>query len=290
MRLQFWRDALTAAASASASASGPPPPREPIALLLASALDSLRARTGRANPVSKGWLLRLVAAREQSLRNPAFTSLDALEHYAEHTYSTLLYLTLSALPLASVTADHLASHVGKAAGIAAVLRGVPLNAFPPGASAGQSSGGSGRASVTLPLDVLAQAGVREEDVFRYGADAPGLRDAVFAVATRASDHLLTARQMLRNLQAGRDVGHAFEHEGEEGHDHAAAGRPAGSSAGSGALQEVNRGFGVLMPAVPTAMWLDELQRQDFDVFSPRLRTTSWTLPWRAFRAYQTRRL
>lgn len=87
----------------------------------------------------------------------------------------------------SVALDHVASHIGKAVGIAAILRGMPLLAFPAGASAG---------AVVFPLDVCAQHGLRQEQVLRKGGGAEGLRDAVFAVATRANDHLITARKML----------------------------------------------------------------------------------------------
>lgn len=132
----------------------------------------------------------------------------------------------------------------------------------------------------LPLDIMAQAGVKEEEVLRQGAEAPGLRDAVFAVATRASDHLITVQQMLANLRAGQDVGHQFEHEGEEGHEYAPAQR------GEAPLDEVNRAFGVFMPAVGTRLWLDRLQAVDFDIFRPELLRSDWKLPWRAYWAFR----
>lgn len=287
LRLQFWRDAVAKVLAGT-------PPKEPVALLLASAISDLDARTqGRAH-ISKSWLTRMVTAREQTLTNDPYPNIAALESYAENTYSTLMYLTLSALPMASVTADHVASHIGKAAGIAAVLRGLPLVAFPPppsiapsGAAAniGQGTGaGAKQGAVMLPLDVMAQAGVKEEEVLRRGAEAEGLRDAVFTVATRASDHLITVEQMLSNLRAGRDVGHDFEHEGEEGHEYAAA-EPAGTTR-EAPLDEINRAFGVFMPAVSTRLWLDQLQKYDFDVFRPELLRSDWKLPWKAYWAFQ----
>ncbi|EER38836.1 GTP binding protein [Histoplasma capsulatum H143] len=191
MRLQFWRDTITRTLAGQ-------PPKEPIAILLASALSELETRTGGQARISKGWFLRMINSREQYLTNTPYTSISALESYAENTYSTLLYLTLSALPLTSVTADHLASHIGKAAGISTVLRGIPLIAFPappshhsnqPGGLGGGAGGGSGArvGTITLPLDVMAETGLKEEDIFRHGAEAPGLRDAVFTVATPPSD-------------------------------------------------------------------------------------------------------
>ncbi|CAK40184.1 uncharacterized protein An09g02470 [Aspergillus niger] len=261
MRLQFWRDAVAKTLSGS-------PPKEPIAILLASAISDLAERTqGRAR-ISKGWLNRMINAREQTLTNDPYPDIAALESYAESTYSTLLYLTLSALPMTSVTADHVASHIGKAAGITAVLRGLPLVAFP-----------AKQGAVMLPLDVMAQAGVKEEEVFRLGSEAPGLRDAVFAVATRASDHLITVQQMLSNIRAGQDAGHDFEHGHEEDHQYDLG------SQNETPLQEVNRAFGVFMPAVGTRLWLDRLESHDFDIFQPELLRSDWKLPWKAYMAF-----
>lgn len=287
MRLQFWRDAVTKILAGT-------PPKEPVALLLSSAISEIHERTeGRAR-ISKSWLMRLISSREQTLTNDPYPNIAALESYAENTYSTLMYLTLAALPMTSVTADHIASHIGKAVGIAAVLRGLPLVAFPAaapqaphggGAASLGLSGGTRPGAVMLPLDIMAQAGVKEEEVFRHGADAEGLRDAVFTVATRASDHLITVDQMLSNLRAGKDVGHEFEHEGEEGHEYSS---PA--HAHESPLDEVNRAFGVFMPAIGTRLWLDRLQQHDFDVFRPELLRSDWKLPWKSYLAFQRKSL
>ncbi|RAQ43593.1 hypothetical protein AFGD_005096 [Aspergillus flavus] len=284
MRLQFWRESIAKILAGT-------PPKEPIAILLSSAIADLHERTNGRARISKGWLTRLISARERGLTNDPYPDIAALESYAENTYSTLMYLTLSALPMASVTADHVASHVGKAAGIVAVLRGLPLVAFPAaraaGQQGGQQAGGAARqGAVMLPLDVMAQAGVKEEEVFRLGAEAPGLRDAVFTVATRASDHLITVQQMLSNLRAGQDVGHDFEHEGEEGHEYEVLGEQRQESQ----LDEVNRAFGVFMPAVGTRLWLDRLQSVDFDIFRPELLRSDWKLPWKAYMAYKRKSL
>ena len=137
--------------------------------------------------------------------------------------------------------------------------------------------------MTLPLDIMAESGVREEDVIRLGADAPGLKDAVFAVATRASDHLITARAMLQNLSKGDGVGHAFEHKEEEEHQY---GHFEGARTTAQQWEEVERGFGLLMPAVSTGLWLERLQKVDFDIFREELRRREWRLPWKAFWAYR----
>jgi NADH dehydrogenase [ubiquinone] 1 alpha subcomplex assembly factor 6 len=99
-------------------------------------------------------------------------------------------LALESVHAQSAALDHVGSHIGKAAGIAAVLRGIPHVAM------------EGDGGVVLPLDVCAEFGLRQEDVIRQGGDAPGLRDAVFKVATLANDHLITARKMLKD--AGKE--------------------------------------------------------------------------------------
>ena len=146
---------------------------------------------------------------------------------------------------------------------------------------------------------MAQAGVREEDVLRLGSEAPGLQDAVFAVATRASDHLITARQMLRNLRSGENAGHAYEHEGEDGHNYSPSPSSPGTEAADGGgggqppvaqreIAELETAFGALMPSIATGLWLERLEKVDFDVFRPELRAREWRLPWRAYLAWRRR--
>lgn len=285
MRMQFWRDAVTKSLAGS-------PPKEPVAILLAHAAEALHNRTQGRSRLSKNWFHRIINTREQHLGNPPYPTLQALESYAENTYSTLLYLTLSALPQASITTDHIASHIGKATGIAAVLRGVPLIAFPqpqPAGTSGHITGQSGPAqgAVLLPLDVMAEAGVREEDVFRQGGAAPGLKDAVFTVATRANDHLITAREMLAKLRAEGTLGHDFEHQNDGEHEYGAEQLGAGKEQ---QLGEVEQAFGVFMGSVSTQAWLDRLQKADFDLFDQKLRGHDWMLPARAYWAYTRRKL
>lgn len=283
MRMQFWRDNLTRTFANT-------PPREPVAILLYYALASLQSQhPGISTSVMKGWFMKVINTREQYMDNRPYTGMDALEIYAENTYSTLMYLTLATLPLNSMTADHVASHIGKATGIAAVLRGLPLIAFPPppnhhsnNAAFVGSLGGSGRhGAVILPLDVMAESGVKEEEVLRHGAEAPGLKDAVFKVATRANDHLITAREMLKNLQQGKEAGHEFEHAGEAGHEYL-------ESKGDSSQADLEKAFGVLMPAVATRLWLEKLEKYDFDIFRTELLVRDWKLPWKAYWGYSRR--
>ncbi|KXL46926.1 hypothetical protein M433DRAFT_64941 [Acidomyces richmondensis BFW] len=287
MRLQFQRDAVSKALAGQ-------PPKQPIAILLAKGAYDIVEKTGTKAKWSRSWFMRIIDTREKYLSNPPYPSISALENYAEHTYSTLLYLTLQALPMTSLTADHIASHIGKAVGISAVLRGIPLIAFPgpPNAHSNQSQfagdvGATRHGAVTLPLDVMAETGVQEEDVLRNGSRARGLRDAVFSVATRANDHLITARQMLQHVRAGESEGHDFEYRDEEEHIYPPK---KGGGQHESRTHEVEQAFGVFMPAVAAQLWLDQLERLDFDIFDPKLRVTDWKLPWKAFWAWKRRRI
>lgn len=287
MRMQFWRDTV------SASLAGTPR-KEPASILLAHATQLLHDQSNGKAKFSKNWLYRIINTREQHLGNPPFPTLASLEGYAENTYSTLLYLTLQALPMNSLTADHLASHIGKATGIATILRGLPLIAFPPPPPTHHTSNAKGgpltagpNGAVLLPLDIMAQSDLQEERVLREGASAPGLRDAVFTVATRANDHLITAREMLKNLRGGEDVGHEFEHLGDEEFSYSAANLASGNDK---QLQDVEKAFGVLMgPAVATSLWLERLEKCDFDVFDASLRRREWRLPWKGYWAFSRRK-
>lgn len=139
----------------------------------------------------------------------------------------------------------------------------------------------------LPLDVMAETNLKEEDVFRSGSSAPGLRDAVFTVATRANDHLITAREMLAKLRSEGSVGHDFEHQNDEEHRYSAQQLSNGPEA---QLAEAERAFGVFMPSVATQSWLDRLEKADFDIFDPALRKADWKLPWKAYWAFTRRRI
>ena len=294
MRMQFWREAINSTLSAA------PRRGQPVTILLASALETLSARTGNPTPpaIMKSWFNRLIISRENRLTNPPFATLESLETYSESTYSTLLYLTLSALPLQSVTLDHLASHIGKAAGITAILRGFPLIAFPPKPQShhnnpsnsplitGSGAFTSRQGAITLPLDLLSRHSIRDQDVFSHGPAAAGLRDAIFDTAVRASDHLITARTMLSNIRAGRDAGHEYEHQHEEGHDHS----PSPTSNQSRTPPKNNEvdstpgAVGILISgAIPTQLWLERLEKSDFDIFNGKaLRGGDWRIPIRTW--------
>ncbi|KAI0969358.1 Squalene/phytoene synthase [Xylaria arbuscula] len=276
LRIQFWRDAVNNTFAGR-------PPKEPIMILLHQVLLRLAETSPKSNTGSiRFWLLRMINTREKHMDNRPFPSLAALEDYAENTYSTLMYSTLAALSVQSMHVDHLASHIGKACGIAAVCRGIPVLASPTPAVKspdGANVAASRNPVLLLPLDVMTETGLKEEDVYRHGPEAEGFQDAVFQVATRANDHLITAREMLKNIRAGEHPGHDYEHQGEEQHDH-----PDADSGAEGIDPLLRRGFGVLLEGVPANDYLARLEAENFNPFTVK---SSWKLPWRLWRAQKT---
>ncbi|KAI5867930.1 Squalene/phytoene synthase [Durotheca rogersii] len=277
VRMQFWRDAVKNTFAGR-------PPKEPIMILLHKVVSELSETDGVPSSI-KFWLLRLINTREKYMDNRPFATLASLEEYAENTYSTLMYSNLAALPIHSMHVDHLASHIGKTCGIVATLRGIPILAAPspPVRSPDGARVGSGRNPVLLlPLDVMAETGLKEEHVYRYGPSADGFQDAVFKVATRAHDHLITAREMFKTMQAGQNPDHEYEHRGEEQHEYLLA-----TPEEDDARRDLRRGFSVLLEAVPAGDYLARLEARNFNPFAV---TSSWKLPWRLWRAISNQQI
>jgi NADH dehydrogenase [ubiquinone] 1 alpha subcomplex assembly factor 6 len=223
MRIQHWRTTLGSLYTAQ------PALNDPISLLLHHHLQ-----TGPS--LSKSFLLRLLSAREQYLGGVPFDTLDALESYAENTYGSLQYLALESVGVARGELDHIGSHVGKMVGIVTILRGVPYVAD--------------KGVVTLPTRILADHGVRGEDVIRERGSAKGLKDAVFEVATRANDHLITARKMVEETPSCKGLPWA-----------------------------------TFLTAVPARDYLEKLEKKDFDPFEKSLGKKGWLMPWMLYKAY-----
>lgn len=65
---------------------------------------------------------RLITSRQSLIRTKYFKSIEDIEKYAEDSVSAIYYSILSVAGVANVHADHAASHLGKAQGIANILR------------------------------------------------------------------------------------------------------------------------------------------------------------------------
>ncbi|KAG6052593.1 hypothetical protein E4U17_005632 [Claviceps sp. LM77 group G4] len=273
MRLEFWQQSINATFAGR-------PPQQPICILLDDVVKGLQSRAGSSTKKSfKFWISRFVRTKGQYMDGRPFPTVSALEDYAENTNSTLMYATLASIPLQSIHVDHLASHIGKACGIVSVLRGIPVLTMPYRNVRKQRHylvQASRERRLLLPLDIMAEEGVVEEEVFDLGPQAHGLTHAVFKLATRAHDHIHTARQMMDRLLAGEAPGHAFEHGGEAEHRH---------SEDNDTAEEIRKGYKILLEAVPAMSYLEHLQKADFNPFDVRL--GGWKLPLKMWRALST---
>ncbi|KAF8421097.1 Squalene/phytoene synthase-domain-containing protein [Tirmania nivea] len=257
LRMKFWRDAIEAVFKGDGRDAVRY--KEPTIVLLANVLVGGSAG-GQVPRLNKGWFLRNIAARESLLTLSPFPSLAALETYSENTYSSLYYLLLESLHIHSTTLDHIAGHLGKATGITAILRGVPLTAFPPPppiSPAPSPFTQPNQGAVLLPLDILSSHSLSQESLLRLGPTAPNLKDVIFEIATRANDHLLTARRMIKDAQE------------------------------KGELSKGGKGdWGLFLGALPTRNFLGRLEEADFDVFDARLARRDWRLVFQAYWAYR----
>ena len=122
LRFGFWR-ALVGDAFAAGAGGG--------AALLRSSDHPLFAPLAASvarHRHTRRWLERLIDAREADAEGRPPSTVADLEAYAEATYGSLLYLSLEAVGVRDVHADHAASHIGKALGLAMALRALPVHA------------------------------------------------------------------------------------------------------------------------------------------------------------------
>eukprot|EP00249_Psilotum_nudum_P006967 c20203_g1_i1 orf=121-1011(+) len=167
MRLTWWREAVNGIYNKSKAVE------HPVVLALNEVVHKHR--------LSKHWFLRLVDARLSDLEAVGGPkTLGDVEKYAENTSSALLYLTLEAAGVRTTAADHAAAHVGKAEGIAILLRATPHH--------------SQRRHTYIPIELTAKCGVSQEEIYR-GMHCEGLADAVLEMASAARAHLEKARSL-----------------------------------------------------------------------------------------------
>ncbi|XP_034102603.1 NADH dehydrogenase (ubiquinone) complex I, assembly factor 6 homolog [Drosophila albomicans] len=171
MRLKFWYDSIDKCFEPEASKSYVKD--QPV-------LRELR-RTVGARKLNKIYLRRLVTARERPA-NQAFETLRELEDYADQTCASMLHLLVELSGIKDLQVDHAASHLGKAQGIAILLRAIP--------HAGRQQ------AVCVPLEVLVKHGVSQERILRSDRNDKGVEECIFEVASLANTHLKLTRQLL----------------------------------------------------------------------------------------------
>lgn len=256
IRVAWWRDAIRSAFQGK-------PPKDPTMIAVADAIydPAVKAQGG----LVEDHFFRICDARESDLSAPsAPPTLEEVESYAEKTSSRLFYLSLNLLGISTPAMDEVFSHLGKARGIAQMLSSMPFHAGVIRSNTPIEQRAEGQAPVrrprgtpkprqrrlVLPAEYLFARSVVEEEVYRKGPQAKGLKDAVFDTATRANDYIISARVILKDEFSGKV--------------------PA-------AL------IGPLVEAVTARTFLQELERADFDIFDTRLQLVAsgkgWKLPW-----------
>ncbi|KAG0043580.1 NADH dehydrogenase (ubiquinone) complex I, assembly factor 6 [Gryganskiella cystojenkinii] len=197
MRMQFWRDSLDKIFDGV-------PPQQPVALALAYAIQEqqlyhqqqLKAeeQQGKKRKPSSSltdpemsliWFKRMITERELNLSDPQFVTLAQMESYCENTFGSLLYLQLESVGVKSLEADHAASHLAKAMGIATMLRAFPFHMH--------------QNRMVLPAEITAKHNLSQEALFRNPTITTALQDATLEVATSAHVHLATAQSYMDNL-------------------------------------------------------------------------------------------
>ncbi|XP_059060636.1 NADH dehydrogenase (ubiquinone) complex I, assembly factor 6 isoform X2 [Achroia grisella] len=169
-RLQFWQDTLKHVYKKDQKLQNIP--ANPIAQEL--------FKVCRFYNLPRRYLEKLIASRSNILKSKYFRNLEDVEKYSEDTVSSIYYLILSVAGVQNVHADHAASHLGKAQGLANILRSILVS--------------NHHKMVSLPMDILMNYGISQETVLR-GIDSENMRSASFDIASRANTHLQKARSI-----------------------------------------------------------------------------------------------
>ncbi|XP_075992449.1 NADH dehydrogenase (ubiquinone) complex I, assembly factor 6 homolog sicily isoform X2 [Anticarsia gemmatalis] len=169
-RLQFWNDTLKTMYKSEQTLEKIP------ANPIAQELFKVCCCYG----LQKRQLEKLITSRSNLLKTKHFRSLEDIEKYADDSVSTIYHLILNVAGVANVHADHVASHLGKAQGIANILRSVHVSSL--------------HKMVSLPMDILMKYQISQENVLR-GTDSENMRNVAFEVASRANSHLQKAKSI-----------------------------------------------------------------------------------------------
>ncbi|XP_063530007.1 NADH dehydrogenase (ubiquinone) complex I, assembly factor 6 isoform X1 [Cydia strobilella] len=170
MRMQFWQDTLKDIYKKDQSLSQVP--ANPVAQELFKVCSVYK--------IPKRHLQKLVDSRQRLMKAKYFGSLADLEKYTDDSVSAIYYTILWLAGVQNLHADHAASHLGKAQGLANMLRSIPMS--------------SHYKMVYVPMDLLMKHNVSQEDVLRC-RDSENMRNCTYEVAISANNHLKKARKI-----------------------------------------------------------------------------------------------
>jgi NADH dehydrogenase [ubiquinone] 1 alpha subcomplex assembly factor 6 len=169
IRLHWWRETIEEIAAGNARL-------HPVAVALAEAW-------GRRK-LPRELFESILTARELDLGIEPSADLGALEAYAAGTGGAITRLALAVLGADGEAAAKAGQHVGIAWTLTGLLRAAPFHAV--------------QRRIFLPRDLLEQHGV-DVEAFCNGRPAPAVADVVKIVAVRASEHLVQARALRKQV-------------------------------------------------------------------------------------------
>lgn len=279
MKFKFWSDLLGKAFSGTGDIG------EPCAFLLRDALDN-------GLNLDIAHFHQFLQTRRYFLQTTQFNTVNDICSYGEGTYSQLNYATQGVLlsPSISPSVIHMlelstslqtkvgdiAAHIGQASAVGSMVLGLNYYA-------------SSRNHITVPVDLMTKFELSQEAVLRLtqghmtdeaevAETKEKLQNVVFETAVTANDHLLSARTKLAEVKS--EISELVKSRPDD----ALLGR--NSRRWRRGLPDVI--FTPFMVAIPTSLYLQKLEKNDFDVFSPKLQQKEWRLAWRSFRSYYLR--
>mmetsp|Transcript_1690 Transcript_1690/g.1826 ORF Transcript_1690/g.1826 Transcript_1690/m.1826 type:complete len:389 (-) Transcript_1690:27-1193(-) len=284
IKFKFWSDLLSGVFTDPMSERNL---GEPIAILIR---DSLRNDLN----LDLSYFHQFLQTRKHFLQSKSFQTVNDICSYGEGTYSQLNYLTQGLLlspsisPSAISLLEHstslqskvsdISAHIGQATAIGSMILGLKYYA-------------STRNQVTLPIDLMTKFDLSQESVLRLTQGhlknesdinevREKLKNITYETAVTANDHILSARKKLD--QSREDILSIVK-----------------SHPGDQILQRHQKRwrknipdviFTPFMVAIPTTLYLQKLEKYDFDVFHPKLQQQEWRLAWTSFRNYYQRRI
>lgn len=280
LKFKFWSDLLTKAFMDRENIG------EPIAFLLRDGL-----RNGENLDIS--YFHKFLQTRKHFLNQTLFLSTNDICSYGEGTYSQLNYATQALLlsPNISPSVIHLleglaglqakvsevAAHIGQSTAVTLMILGLNYYA-------------STKNLITAPVDLMTKFELSQESLLRLcqghmkEEDAKEtkerLQNVLYETAVYANDHLIAARTKLDELKNEIDQV-VKEHSNDELLN-------KNKKKWRGGLPDVV--FTPLMVAIPTSLYLQRLEKNDFDIFSKGLQQKEWRLAWTSFQSYYRRKI
>lgn len=289
VKFSFWRDQIDKCSRVNPLQPDLAGIKDPVSVLLADTFV-------KGINIDPEMLKQMVYTHQHFLKEEAvrgFANSDAICSYGEGINSQINYMMQSAcltpglygysdFGVSILEEPHteeirnglsdVSAHIGQATAICSFIIGLKYFA--------QRSG-----QVFLPQDVLAKNGLSQESTLRYlqgesdSETNEKLKNAIFTTTTTANDHILSARMKLEKIKA--DIAKIVQQSSDE--------------YVKDAFKEVRNGlpdclFVPFMSAIPTVLYLERLQKADFDVTSPKLQFKEYRLAWRAYWDYRGRKI